>query len=360
MGNIKNMGETEYGDISGEIYFKLANNKIDLLVDKGTDIEYAEECINYVNNLKDNVIEEICKSAINSYEECLKDSDYLEYFDLDIPLSINGREILKYIKFKLLMIENNDKHKDIAFSLSGECMWDDSHDYEWVIRDGKVLYMGWCENISPWLGKDDYSKEEYNFSCNYYRSTGPVKLTEEQINKIKNNKSNKVKSNEFTSKTNFNKHGVNFSWIFVLFLIVIFGIALFVSISRFVEFRKIVSHSSSRVIKIIDKDCRIEEEYDSDYGHEEVEKCSAILEYNAYGKTYYTDRTEYAENIPEKVYYEKNNPSKYYLTYDSMNDLAASLIITILFFSISLYMFIYIIILNYKGKSGKNNEKDIV
>ncbi len=358
MSNIINKTETQYGDVCGEFYFKLANKRLDLQVESGTDIEYAEKCINYINNLKDDVIDEICKSAVNSFEECLKDPDYVEYFDLDIPLSIKERDILKYIKFKLLMIENTDKHKDIAFSLSGKCMWDDTHDYEWVIRNGKVLYMGWCENKSPWLGKDDYSKP-YNFSCNYYKSTGPVRLTEEQINKINQNKSNKVSRNN-KNEAKSDRQGMIILLIFILLFIVIAGVVVFVSFHQYIEYREISSHPSSRVEKVIDKDCRIEIEYDSDNGNEEVEKCSAILEYKAYGKTYYTERTEYAKKIPEKVYYDKSDPSNYYLFYDSLVGIISGMIISILLFSLAVFAFIKIIIVNFISKKDKNNEKNIV
>jgi len=132
----------------------------------------------------------------------------------------------------------------------------------------------------------------------------------------------------------------------VLLLTILFGWCLSSLVDDFVYYKKTIKKPYVSVIKRIDEKCFDVEESDTDYGTTIVTKCSAKLKYKVNGKTYTTKRTEDVEDIPDKVYYDSNNPSKYYLIYESKLDLYVSVIFITLIFTLCLF-FLFSLSYNY-------------
>lgn len=59
---ITNLHE-EYGDMEGNVRWELFDEEIEVFIDGGTDIEYAEKCAEALNALPAETIQEICEAA---------------------------------------------------------------------------------------------------------------------------------------------------------------------------------------------------------------------------------------------------------------------------------------------------------
>ena len=84
---IKNFHKAQYFN-EGTIFFPLFDKEIQILVDFDVDVEYAEKCVTYLNELSDKVIDDLCNASILYLEDYRQ---YFEDFEIDIPINISGR-----------------------------------------------------------------------------------------------------------------------------------------------------------------------------------------------------------------------------------------------------------------------------
>ena len=138
----------------GKSYINKFNTECDVTIE-GATIEYAEKCINYLNNemseeLFDNILEYLCKYC-NYYVE--------NYQDDVIPFKIYGKEILDYISDIAIHIYKPETDT-IGFVIAGNCAWEIESGFAIVINDNKVKYVGEYGNLyNPW--------DEYKEVCDY-------------------------------------------------------------------------------------------------------------------------------------------------------------------------------------------------
>jgi len=138
----------------GNIDFPLFNEEIYILIKNDVNMEYAEKCVAYLQNLSPSVIETLCEGAIKYCETC---REHFEDEDLSIPPNIQSTDILQYIQpnsMSVLYIPNDENI--VAFSLSLNCDWEQEHGMEWFIKGGKALYVGAFNGgiTPPWDDED--------------------------------------------------------------------------------------------------------------------------------------------------------------------------------------------------------------
>ena len=135
---IKDIRKTEFG-IEGKLYSKVFNTEMEVMIDEGVNIEYAQKCAEHFNSLNSELVETICKGA-KAY--CL---DFMEMalgnFDEELTIPVTS--------------ENK-----IGYQLECCCDWEIEHGMEIDILDNKVVYLSSFNGYSPWL---EYDTDEYNY-----------------------------------------------------------------------------------------------------------------------------------------------------------------------------------------------------
>jgi len=141
-------------ELEGEVFFPLFNKKIKVSEFTSDNIEYANECAKLLKELNDEVIRHLCLASIR-YCNAFLEADGEEQYSFD-----NERDVLALIDPRFLLIEQDETRPAIHLEL--ECDWEQEHGMEWAIRDGKVVYVGSYNGVSPF---DDFiEKDEWNFA----------------------------------------------------------------------------------------------------------------------------------------------------------------------------------------------------
>lgn len=157
---IKNLKKTDLG-LEGIIPFKLFNKDIKIFMffedpEKELKIvEYAEKCAEALNVLSAETIDRLCKYS-DRYRK-----DFCSCVGEDCPKLSRTKDILKYIDpLSLCVIEPQDN--DIVLHLELNCAWEEEHGMQWLMKAGKILYVGPYDDISA------YEEESYYKECENY------------------------------------------------------------------------------------------------------------------------------------------------------------------------------------------------
>lgn len=157
---IRDLEKNEFNQTEGIIDFPLFNLEIQITIDEGVPLEYAKQCVSYLQNLDDSVIDKLCEGSIR-YCESMR--EYFADEGIDIPKDVKGREILRYIRPNVLLIDPPEDDT-IAFHIEGNCDWEPEHGIEGSIRNGKVLYVGAFNDESPWRSEEYFAKASWNYA----------------------------------------------------------------------------------------------------------------------------------------------------------------------------------------------------
>jgi len=133
---IKNLKTNEFFELEGEAYLELFDQNIKIYIDQEADLEYAELCITYLNNLSERLIDEISTASIRYCNEFLDDigEETIEFS--------KSTDVLPLITPNTLSIPSPKNKTEPVIDLELICKWEVEHGMEWVIRNGKVMYVG--------------------------------------------------------------------------------------------------------------------------------------------------------------------------------------------------------------------------
>lgn len=157
---ITDIKKTDLYNVEGKCTFLLFNQEIDVYVEDGSSIAYAETCVQYLNTMPNELITQLCEASLryaNDFNEAVGDE----------PLIVKKpTDILQHISPGSVIIPEPENENQPAFSLSLSCSWEEEHGLEWVIRDGKLMYVGAFEYMDPYGDCDIDS--EYNYAGSMY------------------------------------------------------------------------------------------------------------------------------------------------------------------------------------------------
>ena len=167
--------DDNYYKLIGKTYWPLFGREVRVRWGEGTDVstEYAEECVSQLLNLDSSSVEQLLKASISFFydtERCygepltfIFEFENMEYpKELDVPINI-----LPYIIPKEMYID-----KEIAgcysISVFSECAWEPNHGLQWVVRNGKPLYVGECDGLGSHCDESIYLEnwKESNYLFN--------------------------------------------------------------------------------------------------------------------------------------------------------------------------------------------------
>ncbi len=150
------------GYFVGKMNSTLFDVDIDVMM-KINDYAYAERCAEYFNNMSNELIDELKLYTLRYCE------DFRQFFDEqspDVPAGVTERDIFNYVSPRVVLIEAPKNSDEIGFSVEFGCQWEREHGMEWVIRGGKVLYVGDFSNIGTWRDYNVYLKHCMNYVFN--------------------------------------------------------------------------------------------------------------------------------------------------------------------------------------------------
>jgi len=153
MQYIKNTVKHE-NEIEAEVFFQTFNQYLSLVVELN-DIDYAEKCAYYLNNLPLDILNKLCSAAIqycNAHLESMGDPQ--KAFE-------NPQDILKSI-YPSSITFARPQDDEVTIVLEAECDWEPEHGLELIIRNNKLLYIGPFHGRNP-LGEFPET-DEWNFA----------------------------------------------------------------------------------------------------------------------------------------------------------------------------------------------------
>lgn len=141
----------------GKMYSELFGKELDVIIKGGEEmIQYAEKCADYLNHFPDELLAELKKYSLRYCE------DMRGYFDPEcpeVPENVTEDTILDYARANCLIVEPPQDDGIIGFGVEFSCVWEPEHGMEWIVRDGRVLYVADFMGISPWYDDRVYSTE---------------------------------------------------------------------------------------------------------------------------------------------------------------------------------------------------------
>ena len=146
----------------GTVHSDLFDKDIEIMIEDGVSMEYAELCVSHFNSLNKNIVVKLCDRLYQYYQfmlnECGEDDinqSLAEFIKYEVPGNVTPQTILKYVSIQTIVIDKPKKNV-AAYSISGDCAWEIEHGVEIIIHSDKILYVGEFTGIGPWRDEKAY------------------------------------------------------------------------------------------------------------------------------------------------------------------------------------------------------------
>lgn len=163
---ITDIEEGEYG-LEGFTRWELFDKEIDVTIEEGADIAYAEKCAEALNNLPEETVNAIWEAAkkycLYFMEICGEEWDDWNEMSFEVTNDTPAEKIKSEI-FPTGLIIDEPEDERVGFHVGCNCSWEPEHGLEITILDGKLVYLGAFESRGAWDNFDPDSK--WNFVNN--------------------------------------------------------------------------------------------------------------------------------------------------------------------------------------------------
>lgn len=153
---IEELSKEDYG-MSGTVYSKFFNQQLEVWIEEDVSIEYAHSCAMALNHMDDYLIDELCRAAIAYCE------DFCEMVGQQPPRIKEIRDVLQYIEFGSMNIDEPKNVQIPVIHLGGGCEWEPEHGIEVIIRNGELIYLGAYNGVWAW-GEPEHYQDDYNYA----------------------------------------------------------------------------------------------------------------------------------------------------------------------------------------------------
>ncbi|MCM1063401.1 MAG: hypothetical protein NC420_02835 [Eubacterium sp.] len=159
---LKNVHTNGSGEREGTAFFPYFNREITVICREGVTSEYAEKCLEYLEEVDETLILQICKYAEFYLKDILENTSIGElYYGEGEPFPHDGLlGMLQYFRFEILYIEEppaapgSDNVR--ALNLYGGCDWQEDEGIQCLVKDGEVIFLGGFGMLSVWR---DHSRD---------------------------------------------------------------------------------------------------------------------------------------------------------------------------------------------------------
>lgn len=143
-----------YYNLSGKIYWPLFDCEVSVRIGQGKDvsIEYAEQCVSQLLKLDKIELQSLMRASISYFqdeEKCHGEPIEMlfEFEGMPYPEGFEQPEqILPYIKPVEIYIDQ-EIPDCYSVSIFSECAWEPEHGLQWVVRNGKALFVGAAQGL---------------------------------------------------------------------------------------------------------------------------------------------------------------------------------------------------------------------
>jgi hypothetical protein len=164
MGLITIMGkDTEFNALIGRVRFPLLDADLDVQIDDGADLEYAERCAQAMQAMPEPLINELCAATIR-YCECVRESCGEDYWFTGVPRGLTGTAILNHVSKAGTMIIDAPDGAGVGYRFELECDWEPEHGLDWSILNDEVVYVGEFSDNNPWRGRHYFQEANSGFA----------------------------------------------------------------------------------------------------------------------------------------------------------------------------------------------------
>lgn len=128
--------DKEYGFVSN-----IFNQKISVGVTDNISEEYIKKCINFIQNLDEEQMNLLVTKSIKYYNEFKNMVSYK--YELNMPETINDKEILNYIYPRVMWIGDDNKEplNEIEFIMECSCEWNPDG-LEIIVANNRIIHVG--------------------------------------------------------------------------------------------------------------------------------------------------------------------------------------------------------------------------
>ena len=157
-------GTDKFGRTTGYAEFPYFHKQIEVICDKGVTAEYAARSIQWLEDVDEALIREICQYALYYLQDELESTSKGELLDEDIQHIQEPLEILRYMEFVSLKIRLPREPQTPVLNLSGCCDWQEDEGLHCLIKKGHVIYMGSWNDEDVW---DEHLLDDNQYLFNY-------------------------------------------------------------------------------------------------------------------------------------------------------------------------------------------------
>lgn len=137
----------EYDWKEGKTHLDLFDTEVNVYIHNGVDEQYAESCIEHINNLSPSLKNYLTERLYKYYDFIRRECDDVE--------DISFNDILKHVYPLNVSIEKPEEPL-IAYSIECGCDWEEEHGAEIIIKDDEILFVGEFSGLGPWADKECY------------------------------------------------------------------------------------------------------------------------------------------------------------------------------------------------------------
>ena len=140
----------------------------------GISEEYVQRCVDTVENMTDaqiNELNEAAKRYALAFIELCRESmgDDFTFEEAELPVITEdtpAEDVAQYFQIGSIYPEMPEDGAELYFRFSGSCDWEPEHGFEAAYRDGKLVYVGAYEDVTPsrlnyYVNKDG---REFNYA----------------------------------------------------------------------------------------------------------------------------------------------------------------------------------------------------
>lgn len=160
---LRNAFKNEFEEMEGTAFFPYFDKEITVICREGVSSEYAEKCLQYLEEVDETLILQICKYAEFYLKDILVNTSIGEYYyDEREPFPHNDLlGMLQYFSFEIMYIEEPpasiaDSREAKVFNFYGGCDWQEDEGIQCLVKNGEVIFLGGFGNLSVW---HDYSED---------------------------------------------------------------------------------------------------------------------------------------------------------------------------------------------------------
>ncbi|MCI9508456.1 MAG: hypothetical protein HFF10_01750 [Angelakisella sp.] len=148
---------------TGKVYWPLFRREVKVSFGMNADVstEYAEKCVSQLLDLDHSGVEQLLQASVRFFydaERCYGEPlpFLFEFENMEYPKELNvPTNILPYI-IPVEMYVDKEIPNCFSISLFAECAWEPEHGLQWVVRNGRPLYVGGYDGLGSHSDENIY------------------------------------------------------------------------------------------------------------------------------------------------------------------------------------------------------------